>query len=79
MKEEVTVGATEFKARCLKILDDVAERGETVVVTKRGKPVARVTPVAPERRPLKGRWRGLGETLGDIVEFDTSDDWNALR
>ena len=44
-----TIPATEFKARCLSILDDVAETGETVVVTKRGKPVAQVTPLEPPK------------------------------
>ena len=42
-----TIPATEFKAHCLAILDDVAKTGEVVVVTKRGKPVARVTPLEP--------------------------------
>jgi prevent-host-death family protein len=40
-----SISATEFKARCLALLDDVAENGESLVVTKRGKPVARVVPV----------------------------------
>lgn len=38
------VAASEFKAKCLALLDEVAETGETIVVTKRGKPVARVIP-----------------------------------
>lgn len=41
----ITVPAGEFKAKCLKLLDEVAETGETIVVTKRGKPVARVAPM----------------------------------
>lgn len=48
-----TIPATQFKAQCLAILDDVAEFGETVVVTKRGKPVARLQPIEP-RRSLVG-------------------------
>jgi prevent-host-death family protein len=40
-----TINASAFKARCLAILDEVAETGEELVVTKRGKPVARVVPV----------------------------------
>ena len=40
-----TIPAGQFKARCLKLLDEVAETGETIVVTKRGKPVAKVEPV----------------------------------
>jgi prevent-host-death family protein len=41
-QREIT--ATQFKARCLRLLDEVAESGETLVVTKHGKPVARVEP-----------------------------------
>jgi len=40
-----TIPAGRFKAQCLRLLDEVAETGETIVVTKRGKPVARVEPV----------------------------------
>jgi prevent-host-death family protein len=49
------IPAGEFKAKCLALLDEVAETGRTVVVTKRGRPVARVSPIkvsAP--RPLLG-------------------------
>jgi prevent-host-death family protein len=38
------ITASQFKARCLRLLDEVAETGETLVVTKHGKPVARVLP-----------------------------------
>jgi prevent-host-death family protein len=41
------VSATEFKARCLALLDEVAQNGRSLVVTKRGRPVARVVPVEP--------------------------------
>lgn len=40
--KEIT--ATQFKARCLRLLDEVAESGETLIVTKHGRPVARVEP-----------------------------------
>lgn len=46
-----TIAAGEFKARCLALLDEVAERGEILVVTKRGVPVARVVPVEPSPGP----------------------------
>ncbi len=42
LQREIT--ATQFKARCLRLLDEVAETGETLVVTKHGRPVARVEP-----------------------------------
>jgi len=41
------ITATEFKARCLRLLDEVAGTGETLVVTKRGRPVVRVEPSTP--------------------------------
>ena len=48
-----TIPAGKFKAECLALLDEVAATGETIVVTKRGKPVARVLPLEPPRS-LKG-------------------------
>jgi len=44
------IGATEFKARCLEIMDLVAEKRESYVITKRGRPVARLTPVERDSR-----------------------------
>lgn len=41
---EKEITASQFKARCLRLLDEVAETGETLVVTKHGRPVARVVP-----------------------------------
>lgn len=42
-----TISATRFKATCLALLDEVAETGETLIVTKHGRPVARVEPIEP--------------------------------
>jgi prevent-host-death family protein len=42
-----TISASRFKARCLSLLDEVAASGETLVVTKHGKPVAHVVPAGP--------------------------------
>jgi len=44
-----TIPAGRFKAQCLRLLDEVAETGETIVVTKRGKPVAKLEPVEAPR------------------------------
>lgn len=48
-----TISASKFKAQCLALLDEVAASGEEIVVTKRGKPVARLVPVSPAES-LKG-------------------------
>lgn len=76
-----TIGAGEFKQRCLSLLDEVGASGEPIVVTKRGKPVARLMPVSSRRDE---EWRGAmgtrGEITGDLVEPATdSDEWSALR
>ena len=57
-----TVAASEFKAKCLSLLDEVAETRQELVVTKRGKPVARVVPIKKPR------------SLIGSVEFLISDD-----
>ncbi len=59
---ERTISATQFKARCLALLDEVADSGRPLVVTKRGKPVARIEPA---RRP---------PSLRGSVTYLVSDD-----
>ena len=81
------VPATEFKAKCLALLDRVAERRETFVITKRGKPVARLVPV--ERKPkgsILGWMRGQATITGDIVsptmlgaEAEILKEWDELN
>ena len=72
------VSATEFKAKCLGLLDEVAS-GASLVITKRGKPVARVIRTIKRRRPSMGGMAGTAEEVGDIVHFDTSELWECLR
>ncbi|MDE0320189.1 MAG: type II toxin-antitoxin system Phd/YefM family antitoxin [Acidimicrobiaceae bacterium] len=57
-----TVAAADFKARCLKILDEVRSSGTYVIITKHGHPVAKLVPVdATERRP-----KFIGACKGEI-------------
>jgi prevent-host-death family protein len=64
------VSATEFKAKCLALLDEVQEHGGTITVTKRGRPVATVAPVKPKPfRSTKGILAGKGKIVGDIDNF----------
>jgi prevent-host-death family protein len=79
-----TIPAGEFKAKCLAIMDEVQARGETIVITKRGKPVVRVTPLESnslaERRPIFGAMRGMGTIVGDIVSSPYSDEeWQRME
>ena len=62
------ISAAEFKAKCLKLLDQVAATHEPLIITKRGKPVAKLVPIEDEARtPLFGYMKGTGQILGDIV------------
>lgn len=63
------INAAEFKAKCLKLLDGVAATHQPLIITKRGKPVARVVPIEDEAPPpgLFGYMRGTGKIVGDIV------------
>jgi len=63
---ESTIGAGVFKAKCLQLLDAVADRRESLVITKRGRPVARLVPIAPERE-LFGALAGSVLDESDIV------------
>ena len=74
MTEPVHIAAGEFKARCLKLLDEVAESGEGLVITRRGKPVARLVPM-PGTRELFGALAGSVVREDDIVS-PIDEDWD---
>ena len=61
-----TIKASEFKARCLKLMDEVAESGAEIVITKNGRPVSRLVPYRRKPKSLFGIDRGRLEILGDI-------------
>jgi prevent-host-death family protein len=71
------IGAAEFKAHCLRILDEVQRTGEPVTITKRGKPVAEVTPVEKkERKSIIGCMKGSVIWLDPDPEVSGFDpDW----
>jgi prevent-host-death family protein len=73
-----TMSAAEFKARCLQAMDEVAETGEPVVVTKRGRPVAQLVPIARKPKTLRGFLKGRVRARGDLVA-PTGAHWRADR
>jgi prevent-host-death family protein len=76
-----TIPAGAFKARCLAIMDEVASKRESVVMTKRGKPVAKLVPVEKEKDDIFGFMKGKGkiEIKGDIVSPILSpEEWGNL-
>ena len=75
------IAAGEFKQTCLRLLDEVGVSGEPILITKRGRPVAQLTPVRPERPDdWLGAMRGRGEIRGDLVAPAADPgEWEALR
>ena len=63
-----TIKASEFKAKCLKLMDEVAASGEEIVITKRGRPVARLTPALQAPGTWFGRDRDIIRIHGDLTE-----------
>jgi len=78
MKE---IAISEFKAKCLALLDQVEKTKKPIRVTRRGKAVAEVFP--PSAEPVAnwiGSMKGEIEILGDIVaSADDESDWEAVR
>jgi prevent-host-death family protein len=62
-----TIPAGAFKARCLAIMDEVQAKREAIVITKRGKPVAKLVPVEKEKDDIFGFMKGKLTVLGDVV------------
>jgi prevent-host-death family protein len=72
-----SVGISEFKARCIQLLKNVQTSGEPLLVTLRDKPLARVEPVAPPSSEIirLGTMAGTVCIKGDIVHWDSTEDW----
>ena len=70
------IKASEFKAKCLGVVDEVARTGDSLVITKNGKPVAVLSPYAKKRASLPAQHRGSVEVLGDIVS-PIDEPWEA--
>jgi prevent-host-death family protein len=72
--KESTLGVSEFKSKCLGLLDEVA-KGNTLVITKHGRPIAKVLPVSAAAKSLRGSWKGIVKIKGDVVRFNEGDVW----
>ena len=72
------VKASEFKAKCLALIDEVASTGEPVIVTKNGKPLAELVPLKPkQKRSPFGIWKD-GKITGDIIS-PIDVEWDAMK
>ena len=78
MKE---VAISEFKAKCLALIDEVQKTKQPLRITRRGEPVAELVPTTPQGESnLLGFMQGRGKILGDIVSPAADpDEWEVLR
>ena len=78
MGATMEINAAEFRTRCFKILDEVQTTHKQVIITKRGKPIARIVHIQEQDRkdPLLGVLIGAGRTVGDLTQpIVDSQEW----
>ena len=79
MKQKV-ISATDFKAKCLGLLDQVAADGKPIVITKRGKAIATLSPISGDDwESLEGILKGEVVIEGDIVNTNFAELWDAAK
>jgi prevent-host-death family protein len=74
---KMQIAAGQFKAQCLQLMDQVQQTHEPIVITKHGKPVAKLVPVeTPERQSILGYLKGTVQVTGDIIS-PIDENWEA--
>ena len=75
-----TMAAGSFKSKCLAVMDEVHAKCETVIITKHGKPVAKLVPVNAEKDEIYDFLAGKGTLVGDVIAPALSpEEWGVLR
>ena len=72
------INASEFRTKCLRLLDEVAASSEEIVITKRGKPIARLVPYRNRPESIFGIDREFMRIQGDIVA-PLNVEWEAMQ
>jgi len=73
-----TMAAGSFKAQCLAVMDEVQAKRETVVITKHGRPVAKLVPAGKDTDDIYNFLRGKGSVRGDVIS-PALEDWGNLK
>ncbi len=80
MKHVKKMAAGVFKAKCLAVMDEVQSKRETVIITKHGKPVAKLVPVERGNDDIFGFFVGKGRIVGDVLSPAFSlEEWGDLK
>ena len=72
------IKASEFKAKCLALMDEVNESGEAILVTKNGRPVAELHPHRQGRRSTPFGLHPAVDYPSDLIDIDFADHWDAM-
>lgn len=73
------MAAGAFKVHCLAVMDEVQSKRQSVLITKRGKPVAKLVPVEKQKDDIFGFYKGKIKVVGDIVSpILTPEEWGDL-
>lgn len=78
-KIEHFLNVSEFKAKCLGLLEATSKRGKEYIIAKKGVPIARIIPIHKRTATRRGSLKGLAQIHGDIIHFDSSPEWEALK
>lgn len=73
-----TIKASEFKAKCLQLMDEVNRSGKEIVITKNGKPISKLVPIKKRPKTLFGAHRGQIVVKGDVVS-PLDVEWEAMQ
>ena len=74
-----TISAGEFKAKCLKLMDEVNDTGAQIVITKHGRPVSRLVPAGFEPRGIRGRYKAMIPSIDDPSKGAfTEEEWEEI-
>jgi prevent-host-death family protein len=71
------IAAGEFKARCLALMEDVRTTREPLIITKRGKPIAKLVPAEEPKDDFIGRLEGVIRIVGDIESPIEPGTWES--
>ena len=71
-----TIPAAAFKAQCLTLMENVRTTKRPLLITKRGKPLAKLVPVEESQDDFIGRLKGVFEVVGDLAD-DQPEPWES--
>lgn len=75
-----TMAAGKFKSQCLQVMENVRVTREPIVITKRGRPVAKLVPAEPESQEFLGRLKNVIKITGDIESpLEPLSSWKILK